>query len=622
MIAAVSAWLDALVFLRPWWLLALPAALLAAWAWRRRASRASPWHGVVDAGLQPFVLEGGRSGGRTLPWRWFVLYLLAVLALAGPAWQELEQPLLESRDALVVALDLSSSSRAGDLAPDRATRARLKLSRLLELRQDGQLGVLAFAGSAHVVSPLTRDVRTLRRLVDALEPGLMPLDGHRPDLAIERALAMMKGAGEARGRILLVTDRADAAALAAARSARESGFTVHVLGLGTPEGAPVRTPTGGFTRDTADRLRMARLDTSSLERLAAAGGGGFTAIRADDGDLSALGVLAPAASAAAGGAADRRVLHSQDGGFWLVLLMLPLLLPEFRRGGLLAFSLLLFIAPFEPAAASGVADRFKRDDQRAWQALVQGDPERALGLARDPELRGAAAFRAGDFDTAIEAFGQSEGARGSYNSGNALAAAGRYEEALAAWRQALEREPGHEDAMANIEALERWLSQQPPGSDPAGEGGQGDGRSETDPTESPDDGADPDQGEVEDQPADTGRPGNGDAGEGDDEAAEGEPGPGSEGEAPGDDPAPVDPADRAAAEQAVREAIEAALRERAEVPGTDEGDAQPIDAEALAEREQADAIERWLRLVDDDPGALLRRKFMIEHQRAQRMGGQ
>ncbi|WP_187265985.1 VWA domain-containing protein [Alkalisalibacterium limincola] len=79
--------------------------------------------------------------------------------------------MLVSSDALVVALDLSSSSRAADLAPDRATRARLKLARLLEMRQGGQLGLLAFAGSAHVVSPLTHDARTLRRSSTRWSPG-------------------------------------------------------------------------------------------------------------------------------------------------------------------------------------------------------------------------------------------------------------------------------------------------------------------------------------------------------------------------------------------------------------------------------------------------------------------
>lgn len=619
MITALGQWFDALQWLRPWWLLALPGAVLAGWAWRRRLSRASPWHGVVDARLQPHVLEAVPRWGMAVPWRWVALYLLAVLALAGPAWQEIEQPLLESRDPLVVAVDLSSSSRAADLAPDRATRARLKLARLLEIRQGGQLGMLAFAGSAHVVSPLTRDARTLRRLVDALEPGLMPVDGQRVDLAIDRALALMQGAGETSGRILVVSDGADAAAVAAARRARESGFSVHVLGLGTPDGAPVRAPSGGFTRDTADRLLMARLDTEALERLAAAGGGRFTAIRADDADLEALGILDPGASGAADAAAGRHLVQRRDEGFWLALLMLPLLLPEFRRGGVLALSALLMLAPVAPVSASELAAILKRDDQRAWQALQDGDPERALHLARDPELRGVAAFRHGDLDAAIEAFGAAGGARGLYNRGNALAAAADYEEALASWRQALEIDPGHEDARANIEALEQWLSQQPPAQDQGpGDSGDDEGREDPEAGSTGDDAGDPSTAQEPDEggapePGEAGRDGETDAG-----GAEA----GDDGEDPSQAPGAVDPAQQAAAEQAVRDAIEQALRER---DGADESpatDGEPQDPEVLAERERAEAIERWLRLVDDDPGALLRRKFMIEHQRGQRMGGE
>lgn len=617
MTAVLGPWLEAFVFLRPWWLLALVGLPLAWWSWRRRLANASPWRGVVDPALQPHVLDGVASPGARIPWRWATLYLLGVLALAGPAWKEVGQPALVAGDALVVALDLSSSSRAADLAPDRATRARLKLARVLEMRQGGQLGLVAFAGSAHVVSPLTHDARTLRRLVDALEPGLMPVDGHRVDLAIERAQLMMQGAGETSGRILVLTDRADAAAVSAARSARDSGFTVHVLGLGTPEGAPVRAPSGGFTRDTSDRLRMARLEPASLERLAAAGGGRFTALRADDADLAALGVLEVGTVGIDD--AGRRGAQRRDEGFWLVLLMLPLLLPEFRRGGVLALAALLLMAPAPPAVAADPGAMFKRDDQRAWQALVEGDPERALSLARDPSLRGAAAYRLGDFDAAIEAFGEAGGLAGAYNRGNALAGAGRYDEALDAWRGVLEHDPGHEDARANLEALEQWLQQQPPPpeQDDAAAGEDdgeasptpGDGE-EGDPTQ------DPGTGERADAPED----------EHSDQARErpspGEPAEEGDGQAEAGRPEPVDPDDQAAAEQAVREAIEQALQAREEEDASAAEAGEVPDPDALAEREEAEAIERWLRLVEDDPGALLRRKFMMEHQRRERGGGE
>lgn len=623
MSSALLQWFQALEFLRPLWLLALLGAPVAWWAWRRRAARASPWHGVVDPGLQPHVLDRAGSGGARFPWRWFAAYLLAVLALAGPAWQEVEQPLVETRDALVVVLDLSSSSRAADLPPDRAARARLKLARLLELRKGGQLGVLAFAGSAHVVSPLTGDSRTLRRLVDALEPGLMPVDGHRVDLALERALSMLRDAGETSGRILLVTDRADDAAVSGARAARDSGFSVHVLGLGTVEGAPVRAPSGGFSRDTTDRLRMARLQPAALERLAAAGGGRYTALRADDGDLQALGLLDAGSMRSAEADAGRRLAKRRDEGFWLVLLMLPLLLPEFRRGAVLAFAVVIVLVPSSPALAMDPAAIFKRDDQRAWQALAEGDAQRALELARDPALRGAAAFRHGDLEAAIDAFAQAGGAQGLYNRGNALAAAGRYEEALASWQEALQREPGHEDASANIAALEDWLEQQAPPpeqeGDESGEG-EGEGEPDTDPAAGDGESDAPPREPDEADPAAAGE--DGAPGDSDEDASAQERG--SDGDTGDTEPAPpdeVEAADRAAAEQAVREAIEQALRDRAGDEDLANAAIDPQDAEALAERESAEAIERWLRLVDDDPGALLRRKFMIEHQRRERLGG-
>ncbi|TXK62527.1 tetratricopeptide repeat protein [Alkalisalibacterium limincola] len=445
----------------------------------------------------------------------------------------------------------------------------------------------------------------------------MPVDGHRVDLAIERARAMMQGAGEASGRILVLTDRADAAAVSAARSARDLGFTVHVLGLGTPEGAPVRAPSGGFTRDTSDRLTMARLEPASLERLAAAGGGRFAALRADDADLDALGVLE--VGAVRTDDAGRLGAQRRDEGFWLVLLMLPLLLPEFRRGGVMALAALLLLAPATPAVATDLAAVFKRDDQRAWEALAEGEAELALSLARDPALRGAAAYRLGDFEAAIEAFGEAGGLDGAYNLGNALAGAGRYQEALDAWRGVLERDPGHEDARSNLEALEQWLQQQPrPPEHDETAAGEEDPEASRAPGDGEEDAAaqDPGTGERADTAEDAG------SDQPDEGQPSGEPGDEGDGEAAGGPPEPGDPDEQAAAEQAVRDAIEQALQEREEQEASAAAAAEAPDPEALAEREEAEAIERWLRLVDDDPGALLRRKFMMEHQRRQRGGGE
>src|SRR5262249_34578746 len=113
-----------------------------------------------------------------------------------------------------------------------------------------------------------------------------------------------------------------------------------------------------------------------------------------------------------------------------------------------------------PASAMSWDDLWLRPDQQAQRALDSGDAQSAQKLAQDAELRGAADYRAGDFQAAVRDFGQHADGDSAYNNANALAKAQRYQEAIAAYDRALEREPGMADAIANKKAVEDWLKQQ------------------------------------------------------------------------------------------------------------------------------------------------------------------
>lgn len=193
--------------MRPGWLfLLLPALLLALWLWRRRASSGG-WSDAIDPALLPYLLSerAGRRRRNYLPWL-FLAWLLAVIAAAGPSTQKIPQPIHQTQDALVLVLDLSYSMKATDLAPSRLDRARQKILDLLAARKEGQTGLVAFAGDAHVVTPLTDDNPTIANLLPALSPDMMPLAGSDAAAAIALARELLHSAGISNGRILLLTD--------------------------------------------------------------------------------------------------------------------------------------------------------------------------------------------------------------------------------------------------------------------------------------------------------------------------------------------------------------------------------------------------------------------------------
>lgn len=659
--------LAQLHFLRPLWLLALllmPVLLL----WRARQQRASdPWRAVVDAPLLAAQSEG-RARTARLPDLLLALGCsIAILALAGPAFRQEPAPTLRLQAPLVLALDLSPAMRAADLKPDRLTRARLKLAELVRRREDGQTALIAFSSEAFTVAPLTEDAATLDGLLAALDPSVLPIAGQRPARALQSAQRLISEASassDARGEVLLVTDHADAAAIDAAAKLAAAGIRVSVLGVGTAEGAPVPAAGGGFLLDAQGNIRLPRLDEPSLRELAAAGGGRYTRLSADDRDLRALQLdqITAAGQAIEAGTGER--LRYRDEGPLLLLVLLPLAALAARRGWLLSLFLVLPLAgtpsahaqttapltlsAFAPAApgstltastAPGAGapagevgglrqfwnDLWQRRDRQAWDALQADAPDRAARLARDPALQGAAAYRAGDYERALSALEEVEGADAAYNRGNALAKLQRFEDALDAYDAALAAEPDHADAIANRAAVEAWLKQQQQqqqNGDPQQGDQQQDGEQGEQQGEPSEDGSQSQQQRQSTQDASQQEESQQDSGPSPSDAQQGDPRDESQPASDSGDEAPPSeqqPSADAQQQAAYNEAMQQALQQAAE-QGQEPAQAAELSAEEMAEAERQQALQQLLRRVPDDPGGLLRRKFLLEYQRRQREG--
>ncbi len=137
----MSEMLQQFHFLRPWWLLALLLLPLLGWLGVRRNAAQLELSRLVDADLLPHLLSG-RAGNRSLPvWLFAFGWSLCALAMAGPTWSRVEQPLYASRAAQVVAISLSQHMLARDVAPSRLDRARYKARDLLHSNRDGLNGL-------------------------------------------------------------------------------------------------------------------------------------------------------------------------------------------------------------------------------------------------------------------------------------------------------------------------------------------------------------------------------------------------------------------------------------------------------------------------------------------------
>lgn len=591
-------------FLRPWWLLALPALVL--WLRYRPRRRASGWDALCDARLAPHVLAVARTGqDRLHAWTLPTAALLAVLALAGPAWERTPLPVFRDTAALVILLDLSRSMDAADVSPSRLTRARFKIDDILQRRRSGLTALVVYAGAAFTVTPLTDDARNILAQLPVLATDLMPVAGSRADLAIDRAADLLRQAGVRGGDVLLVTDGVTPdERVAALRAIDRGNLRLSVLAVGTDAGAPIPDGRGGFLADARGTPALARLPRDALAQLARRGGGAFLVAGPDDRDRDALLALFDrAAGAGAGEATTLRADQWLERGPWLVLLALPLAAAGFRRGWLMLAAAVILPGVSPDAQALDWASWWRRPDQQAYRAFVDREPARAATLFEDPAWKAAAQYRAGDFADAARNAARAPGA--DYNRGNALARLGRYDEAIAAYEAALKRNPDDADARHNLELLR---SQAPP----APESGAGDG--DDDASQPGDDSTS--GGQAKAPGADPAAPHPGHPRGADDAQSGSAARPGQDADPDPDAPEPTAPErESASAAPDTPPARQPGAQDDATAQSARASESLAPDAHAPPRDEQAQAREAMLRRIPDDPGGLLRRKFQHQAQK-------
>ena len=638
-----------MLFLRPLWFLTLiPLAWLLWRLWRRRTG-ADTWSALVDPHLLPHLLVGGNERARRWP---FVLlgvgWLILVVALAGPVWRQLPQPVFSLDGRSVILLDLSPSLDAADVSPSRLARARFETLDLLKAMREGQVGLIAFGPEPFLVSPLSADANTIAAQVPMLTTDLIPMPGaRRTDRALEMAAGMLERAGGGAGHVILITDGVGnlAGSLESARHLADAGHRLSVLAIGTLEGAPVPRRGGGFEQDDSGALQIARLERDRLRELARAGKGRYLEAGVGEADTQALIAAAPRPETtieASQLTADRW----REEGPWLILLLLPPAALAFRRGWLVPALAVVLLLPPDRALAFDWADLWWSADQQGARELAAGRPDTAAEQFSDPAWRAAANYRAGEFDQALEALEGLTGATPEYNRGNALARLGRLEEAAAAYERVLEQDPDHADARHNLELVRRLLDQSPPQNDQSQDEQSGDGQASSSPSESSESESDsgntskPETSESGTQESDAVKPDdsesgttepNGSQGASQDQASKPDAGadsspdqeqarqPGTKSEAaePSAEDIAVDDRPSAPDSESSRPASAEPTKAEADEPrdGSSAVPEEALDDRSPEERERDQAMEARLRQVPDDPAGLLRQRFLLQHLR-------
>ena len=317
-------WFGQFHFLRPEWLWALiPSAIVVLLLWRQQSATAR-WRSLIAPHLLRHLVVRPENRWRVRPsYLLAVVLVLATLSAAGPSWRREPPPFTQDTAPLVIALDLSQSMLVEDIQPSRLERAQQKARDLLVERQGAKTALLAYAGTAPLVLPLTDDPGVLEAYISSLDPSVMPVPGKDSEAALRLAEEML--AEEATpGTILFLTDGIAADdAPAFARHSQENRDQVTVLAFGTEQGGPIPLADGGFGEVSA-------LDRQGLEAVKRESDAYVTVVTVDDTDVRRINrQIASHLTAVQQEDAEGRW---RDEGWWLVFPLVAMVLMWFRKG--------------------------------------------------------------------------------------------------------------------------------------------------------------------------------------------------------------------------------------------------------------------------------------------------
>ena len=647
-------------FLRPEWFAALIPLLLLVILIRKATAKQSGWQSVIPSHLYQYMVIGKTEVGAKPPIKLLAIaWFVSVIALAGPTWERLPQPVYQLKMGHVIVIDMSLSMRATDMTPDRLTRAKYKAIDLVNAIGEGEMGLVAYAGDAFVISPLTEDAANITTLIPSLSPEIMPVPGSDPLLGIESAAALLTNAGYNSGMIYWITDGIELAQQNELQEYVASiPFTLNALTVGTAEGAPIRQQSGELLKDHTGSIVIPKLNDDAVKGVVKTSGGRFESFTSNDTDIEALAAISLLDK---GNSEEDEEDSNIQGDQWkevgpyLVVLLLPLAAFAFKRG--LVFLLLVgLLSPpvmqkahalqgsdvaserqsgiensAQPKSLSWWQKPFMNDNQEALNSYQRGKYKDAVSQFDDKLWKASSLYKSGEYERALAAFENIPGPESLYNQGNALAKLGKLEKAIEKYERALQEAPDFEDAKTNKKIIEDLLEQQAQQEKQNQQQNQQQGSDQNQ-------NQDNQQNNGEDDQQQSGEPNNQDGEQNDNSDQQsgqnqqqnsteqnGEQ-QNSDNAERSEDSEPSEPEQQEpSSQQDNADQGENAQQNSAQALDEEESSAQ--EAEAMqsqagelsdAEKEELQRMESLMRRVPDDPAFLLKRKMQLEAQKRQR----
>ena len=448
------------LFLRPEWLWGL--LLIAGIAlFRSRRQHNNQKQPLIAAHLSQNLVHYAMQNKM----QYYFLYplvILTLIALAGPSWQKVSSPVYNLKKAQVLIMDMSYSMYATDIKPDRLSQAKYKAIDLIKSWDEGEKALVAYAGEAFTLSPLTSDSNAILNHIPNLKPEIMPVMGSNADAALKKAITLLKNAGYTKGHIVFITDDISQAQ-ADKMLARLQGtpWVVSILAVATEQGSPITLSNGQLLSDKKGNIVIATLHKSPLLEITNATHGLYLAFQNNNQDVLQLASFFTQQSAQKNNATSQRHQRAKDAGYWFIFIIAGLFLGLFRKGFLY---LLMFCVVLPLSSGNVEASIWKNTQQNAYQAYQNKDYKHATELYKNSFDKGSALYKNKQYKKALNAFTQAvqqspKNAQALYNQANSYAKLGKLDKAIETYQQALTLKKDFTQARNNKKLLENLKKQ-------------------------------------------------------------------------------------------------------------------------------------------------------------------
>ena len=457
-------------FLRPEWLWLLLLIIPLLFLLILKTKEKEGWRDSIAKHLLPHLII---PGDKISKWPKIVLLFVSILmvfAISGPSWEKIDKPGIQTKAALVIALDLSRSMLVEDIQPNRLERAKHKINDLLKERPGTRIALIGFAGTAHVILHFTIDYNAINYQMESLSPKIMPVQGTDLKSAIVLADSLLAPIN-APSTVLVISDGIEISDLEYLKSSQPNRKNkIEFMTLATPFGGLIPLGKGRYLKDKSGRNVTAALDVQVLKELASIPNVNITTLTLDNSDVR---IIAENIRKNLLFTKDQELSEDdwEDGGKWLLFPVLLIALFWFRRGWMVQWSfLILFLISgcnsensIEGESKNLEPDKFQfadiwfTQDQQGQRFFDKDNFLQAAQKYEDLMWRGVSYYHAGEFDKAKSVFALINSPQGYYNLGMAYAETGNLLAAKEAFMQALVLYPGYEEAKKNIDEIEKLI---------------------------------------------------------------------------------------------------------------------------------------------------------------------